>query len=241
MDNLIKNNQFYNEQSNIYSRKRYEGSTDTFIKFFFKKRRRLLIEWMSGILTGNGQRLLEIGCADGIITRSIEESFPDKFKEIIGLDIANDMVQTANKLNAKKHIKYILRDNLSQDDKFQIILGVGVIDPGKLRQELEYAFSYLEPRGYYFCTLTSKRSLNLRFRPPESSEEYRKNYRTFREYENILSEKFEILKSEPYGLLIPMIWKLPNCARWLQPIAEVTLKYLIPDLFHEKIYLLQKK
>ena len=48
--------EFYNQESTKYSQKRYEGVTDTYVKYFFKKRLSLVLKYLDVLTKGNLSR-----------------------------------------------------------------------------------------------------------------------------------------------------------------------------------------
>lgn len=234
---------YYNRESELYSKKRYEGKPETYVKYFFKKRLSFLLKDIERCLAGKEQVcLLDVGCADGYVVQEIDTLFPKKFKEIIGVDIAPQMINEAIRANNKSYISFFSRDDERQNQRFDIILEVGFLSPSLFEHEFEYVMKRLDRGGYYICSLTSKNSLHawLKLRGKKGNE-YIDGYLTYAQYEHILSKDFEILSKDPCGLFIPKLWAFPTIARVLQPFLDGVFRYVIPNAFHEKLYLLRKR
>jgi hypothetical protein len=86
MDNTDKD--FYNYESEQYSRKRYEGITESYGQFLFKNRRKIVLDLLSKVI-GDKQDLLllDIACADGVISKAIDNSFPNTFSKFVGTEM----------------------------------------------------------------------------------------------------------------------------------------------------------
>lgn len=239
--NMSKISLFYDKESVLYSQKRYEGVTDTYVKFLFNKRLNILLGYLNRIIDKNSQYLLlDVGCADGAVTQKIDIAFPSSFKKIVGIDISPEMVEVARKKNQKSKISFFLRGKEEeQQERYDFILEVGFLAPHLFKDEFLFLDHNLKKGGYFICSLSPKNSLHARIKLRD--ETYIKGYLTYPEYEAILSEHFEIIAKEPYGLFVPKLWAFPLLARCLQPFFELSFKYIAPSLFHEKIYLLKKK
>jgi hypothetical protein len=74
-----------------------------------------------------------------------------------------------------------------------------------------------------------------------TDKKYAEDYLSYPEYEAIISKYFNVVSSEIYGLFIPKLWVFPRLARKIQPTLEIMFRRILPNLFHEKIYLLKKK
>src|SRR3989338_6869370 len=98
MDNMIRKEtvDFYNQESEQYSKKRYEGKTNSYFQFLFKRRRQLFLAFIDSIKTElKDSKALEIGCADGVIVKKLLQKLPDSFKTITGVDVSPKMIQKA--------------------------------------------------------------------------------------------------------------------------------------------------
>jgi ubiquinone/menaquinone biosynthesis C-methylase UbiE len=231
---------YYDQESNRYSQKRYEGDTKTYVQFFYKNRRDTVLKLISKIIEGKKDlTLLDVGCADGVLSFAILEKFPSTFKKIVGTDISLPMIEEAKKkAGDNQKISFCLKDDCPEDT-FDIALGLGYLDVLNIEQEMHFLKSRLKQGGYYLCTLASKQSLfyKIKFDKPELKD----IYSTYYKYRELLTRDFVIIKEVPYGLFIPKLWVIPVVARVVQPILEAVFRNILPNLFHEKIYLLRKK
>ncbi len=235
--------QFYNAESTQYSQKRYEGVTISYFQFLFKTRREIFLRMIESLAKSTSPKisLFDIGCADGVVLRSLDEKFPSLFSSITGVDIAPEMVVRAAKLSPKDRFSFYVRAQ-EPEKRYDVVteLGVHVTD---LRKEIDYVTNKLVSGGYYIYVAVDKNSLHSYFklkRKPEV-QSYFKDYLSYREVEKIISEKFNIITKVPYGIFIPKLWSLPAFARVVQPIIEKICKLFAQSFYHETIYLLRKK
>ena len=231
--------QFYNSESTVYSQKRYEGRVLTYVQYFFRRRCNLLFRILDRVISDQkGLTLIDIGCADGIVTRKIDERFPGTFSLLTGVDISPLMIEKARRLEYDSRISFFLKDT-TPDMFYDIALGLGYVSGAILENEIMFAKKHLVYQGYYICSLTAKNSLHARFKLKNAP--YRADYRSYDEYRSMLLAHFDILAEIPYGLFIPKLWALPVIGRLLQPFFEIICAHIVPNLFHEKIYLLKLK
>lgn len=231
----------YDKESSVYSQKRYDGIADSYVRYFFRKRLDILIEYIKQALVGREQSsLLEVGCADGIVIREIDKKFPGKFREVVGVDIAPKMIDEAGIQNKKEYITYHVRDN-DLRGTYDFILEVGFLGATSFAEEFSFVKNHLRDDGYFICSLAGIHSLHSKIKLSNKNKDYFKDYLAYGEYEKLLQEHFEIIRKEPYGLFIPKLWAAPSLARVVQPLFEGIFKYVAPGLFHEKIYVLKKK
>lgn len=232
--------EFYNKESAQYSQKRYSESSENYNQFFFNKRKEIVLYLISQLVKDKkGLKLLDIACADGVITREIDKKFPGTFDVLVGTDISRDMIKVANDYSKddKRFSFYIKEEcpNFPSD----IVLGLGYITADIFEDEMNFLLHRLSQNGFYLCTFVSNTSVfsYLKLR----KKLYFKNYRSYKEYREMLCNKFEIIFETPYGLFIPKLWAFPMIARIVQPIFEKIFSHIFPNLFHEKVYLLRKK
>lgn len=230
---------YYNQESSQYSQKRYDKHIDTYVKFFFNKRRDIVFKMLKGVTKDkNGLLLLDIACADGVISRSVDKLLPKVFSKIVGTDIAPEMVIQAQKLSGDdKKFSFFVK-NECPEVEFDVVLATGYLSAAIFDNEMAFLEKRIKPSGFYICTLASSKSIYARLKT--YNKPYYKDYRTYSQYRKMLEEKFEILEEVPYGLLIPKLWAFPRFARLAQPMLESIFKNICPNLFHEKLYLLKK-
>ncbi len=182
--------------------------------------------------------MLESGCADGIVINSIMRNFPNLFLECVGTDISPGMIEKAQEKNRYHNVSYCLKDT-EESGLFDLVLAIGFLSPGIFGNEFDYIGKYLKNEGLIMISLPSRESLYSMIKL--KGEQYAKDYWTHADYRRFLEKEFEIIDSIPCGLFIPKLWSVPFIARILQPITETIMKYIIPDLFHEKVFLLKRR
>jgi len=230
---------FYDKESVIYSRKRYEGIADTYIKWLFQSRRKKVVQligWLSQ--TKDTLRLLDYGCGDGIITQAIVEGYSTKFATIVCSDISSEMLRIAEIKSPSKDIIFALPQDLPELE-YNVILALGFLNPAVHAAEIAYFQTHLKPDGLLICTLSSKYSLPSILGLRE--KEYIQKYMTYKQYDRFWQKDFEVVQKIPNGLFVPKLWAFPKLARWLQPKMEVVMSILWTSAFHEQIYVLKLK
>lgn len=234
----MKDSQFYNEESKQYSAKRYPLVATTYIQFFFKERLRLTIEQLK-IIIGSKKHLtlLEIGCADGVVLREFSEQLDGAFSKLIGVDLAEGMVEQARSRTADPHIKFFLRGKEVLDGPVDVIVEIGVANYADIDEELKYAHEHLSGGGVYVLSLAGKGSINAFFGKGVGY----KNFLAYEEYGQKIATIFRIETVIPCGFFVPLLWRIPRVARIVQPVIEKVMATVAPNAFHEKIYILRKK
>jgi SAM-dependent methyltransferase len=228
--------EFYDRESSFYSQKRYPDITSNFTQYLFKARRDIFLNMLFDVLTSTpNPSMLEIGCADGILFRQIDEKYPSKAGKLVGMDVSPKMVEEAKKRNTNPDAKFYLRDELPEE-KFDVVIELGV-HPFDLGEELAYAHRHLKPGGYFFYSVVGSKSLYAKFKMKDKN--YKEDYMPYKEYEGLFKKMFSIDKSRAYGFFIPKLWSLPIVARTLQPICDLVFQKIATELFHEKIYRLR--
>ncbi|MBX4195343.1 methyltransferase domain-containing protein [Candidatus Parcubacteria bacterium] len=231
---------FYNQESTTYSSRRYEGETDTYTKFFFRKRLDIIISYIKNyIVSLESPSILDVGCADGIVIKKIEGKFPGKFKKIVGIDISPEMINEARKRNNSENVSFYIRGEEPQNHDFDAVMEVGFLYKPLFESEFSYAKSQLRTGGYFICSIPNKYSTQAMIKLRD--KKYYEDYMSYRNYEKILRQHFTIVKKVPCGLFIPKLWSFPVLARIIQPIIDSLFIYIAPELYHEKIYLLRKE
>jgi len=228
---------FYDKESSIYKKKRYPDKITSYTQYIFKKRLNLFLTLLMSIKdeVPEGASILEIGCADGVVLSKVESKFPNMFSKIVGTDISQGMIEQAKKDNNNPNASFYLRDNLPQE-KFDMILelGVHVYD---LEDEIRYINLYSKDNSYLFYSCAGQKSLFSKFKLKGNL--YAEGYKSYKDNEIILKDKFYLKAHVPYGLFVPKLWMFPWLGRLLQPIFDFVFQKITPELFHEKIYLLQ--
>lgn len=233
---MKKDTEYYNKEGRLYSQKRYPWRSIDFIHFFFKKRRDILMKMLGKIVDGKTDiTLLEIGCADGVILRGIKNNFKN-ITRLVGVDISDAMIMEATKIDKSHEVEFYLKEADKHFGDFDIVIEIGVLNLTDVEKEFEFAKRHLKPGGYYICSFASNTSL-LSILKIKKGNFY--NHLSFDEYKKLIKKHFAVISSEPYGVFIPLIWKVPFLAMFLQPIFELIFRF-VPNFFHERIYVLQK-
>ena len=235
MDNPVD---FYNKESSQYSKKRYEGQTVTYFQFLFKRRRELFLAFVHQIEASfKDSTALEIGCADGVIVKKLLQKSKESFSSVTGIDVSPKMIEEARATTTDPRAHYFLRGE-EPNEKYDLVIELGV-HTYDFDSEMLYISNLLHSQGYFIYSLSGKDSIHAHLKLKNKS--YLKDYMKYTEYDNIITKYFDIELSEPYGLFVPKLWSIPFLARVVQPLVEMLFKNIFPNLFHEKIYLLQKK
>ena len=228
---------YYDRESAGYTNKRYPLNTISYTQFIFKRRLILLLDFLEEIkkdLPINA-RILDIGCADGVAFKAIEDRFPGLFKEMVGIDVSPKMIEQATKQNTNPNANFRLRKEFN-DKNFDVVLELGV-HPFDLVGELKFVKNNLNSGGLFLYDLVGSGALFTKIKMKD--EPFIKDYRTYKNYELEIKKLFVIKGKHAYGLFIPKLWSMPSIARILQPIFDLTFQKITPELFHEMIYLLK--
>jgi 2-polyprenyl-3-methyl-5-hydroxy-6-metoxy-1,4-benzoquinol methylase len=239
------NTNYYDKASYEYSNKRYSVVSKSYIQFFFKRRLDIILRYIEkdylkniNISEDKKLRILEDGCADGVVIESILKNFPNIFSECIGIDISPEMIKTARIKNKLNNVSYYMKGT-EVSSLFDIILAVGFVSPSLFEEEFAYIRKHLNKNGIIIISLASKKSLYTILKLKD--KEYVKDYWTHGDYKSLLEKEFKVIDSIPCGFFIPKLWSLPTLARIIQPIVENIMRHIAPDLFHEKLYILKNK
>lgn len=234
----MKDSAFYNQESSQYSAKRYPPVATTYIQFFFKERLRLTIEQLKTIVGFKEHpTLLEVGCADGVVLREISKRLDGAFSKLVGIDLAEGMVEQARSRTADPRIQFFLREKEVLDGPVDVIIEIGVANYADIDGELRYAQEHLADDGVYILSLAGKGSSNAFFGKGVGY----KNFLSYRDYEQKIAALFRIETVVPCGFFVPLLWRIPRVARVMQPALEKVMVTVAPNAFHEKIYVLRKK
>jgi len=229
---------YYDKESQSYSRKRYHGALISYTQYVFRKRLALFLNLFNRVLKDDkAVSVFEIGCADGIVLKSLRQHFGDKVGDMIGLDVSPAMIREAQDSNSDKKTSYLLRGHES-DQKYDVVVELGVhVD--KLRDEIAYVKSHLAADGYVFYSAAGRHSLHARFK--RRDDPYVNDYLSYKKTEELLTGEFEIVDSVAYGLFVPKLWAVPALGRFIQPVVDFLVRPFNSSLFHEKMYLLKSR
>jgi len=229
---------FYDRESAYYSDKRYATVTESYTQYIFKIRLAIFLSFLERIekdLPKNAT-IFEIGCADGVVFKAIEKRFPGRFSRLVGMDISPKMIEEAKKQNDNPRAIFCLRND-TPSEQFDIVIELGV-HASDLQTESQYVSDHLKPGGYFFYSYAGSESIYRRIKLKDVA--YAEEYQPYAAYESILRKFFEIRCAKVYGLFVPKLWKFPRVARVVQPVADDLFRHLVPNLFHEKLYVLVK-
>jgi SAM-dependent methyltransferase len=230
---------YYNKESTQYSKKRYEGSLNTYTQYLFRKRMEIYFNYISDIKNTLKHQieLFDIGCADGVVLFNTENKFSDFIKSFDAVDVSSSMVDIANKNKINNKFNFYLRGQ-EIDKKYDLVteLGVHISDPDS---EYKYVKDKLNGNNsFYIFSVSSKNSLHTIFKlKNDSKAKHYTDLKTFKQTEIILSKYFKIIKKTPYGLFIPKLWSISRLGSLFQPIIDTIFSFITPSLFHETIYL----
>jgi len=235
----MKDTNFYDAQSSVYSKKRYPATSTEYLHFFFKRRLGILLSYLDFISENRtNMSLLEVGCADGVVLRAVS-AHSRAFSSLFGVDISPKMIESAKAEISESNVSFSLR-NGAKNSSYDVILEVGVLNLNDLESEISFVKKHLKIGGYYICSLASGTSSRAVLKSKGGDDTFT-HFLSFGEYDTELKKHFMVVKSDYYGLFIPLIWKIPFLARMIQHTAEILFKPFVPSLFHEKIYLLRAK
>lgn len=233
----MKDIDFYNKESEHYSQKRYPNVAVTYVQFFFKRRLDRVLRELARVSEGKKNlSLLEVGCADGVVLRAVADAFPGVFSELVGVDTSPEMIKQAH-AQSTGAAQFFVRGEGALRGKFDVILEIGVANYADIDEELAHATRLLKGDGVYVLSLAGSDSLNARAGKGVGYN----NFFSYRAYEQKIEQLFFIEKSIPCGFFIPFIWRIPFVARMVQTMGEKIFAPFVPNLFHEKIYILKLK
>ncbi len=234
----MKDTLYYDQESGLYSKKRYPDLETTYTQFLFKRRLGILLEYLRTAFDGKPSvELLEVGCADGYVLSQVN-GLALRAKRLLGVDISPGMVEVAKRRSTDK-MRFCVRESYDfSREAFDGIIEIGVLNLTDFVSDVAFAKEHLKTDGYYICSIAASTALVAKLKPG-NKEDYC-HFLTYPEYEAELRKHFSVIRSVPYGLFIPYLWRSPRLARIIQPAVENLFKKLVPRLFHEKIYLLKK-
>lgn len=210
----MKDTNFYDAESKVYSNKRYPLKTTDYIHYFFKKRLLIVLNLLEKIvIEQDNLKLLEVGCADGVVIKKIEERFGYKFSELQGIDLSPQMIIAAEKNRVENSkIKYAARDSSDNvENVFDVIVEVGVANYTDFLTELKFAQKNLRADGYFILSIAGSDALAVKL--GKASKEAFNNLLRYKDYEKMIADHFDIIKIFPCGFWLPKLWKLPALAK----------------------------
>ncbi len=234
----MKDTNFYDNESSKYSERRYPKLSSSYSQFFFKKRLSIILSLVGKSVSGRTNlSFLDIGCADGFVLNEIYKSFPSAFSKIAGTDVSPKMIETASHVYSSAPFVLKLRNDLTDRGPWDLIVETGVINYADFFEEIDYAHSVMKDIGYYIISLAGTNSLWNRIKKEDKGF---RNFLSYQKYEDEIKKHFDIVSSVPVGFFIPLIWKIPTLARIIQEL-EAVFRPIVPNLFHEKVYLLKRR
>jgi SAM-dependent methyltransferase len=231
---MAKDIAYYDAESGQYSKKRYPERAATYVQSFFLRRLALLTGLVCEYACARPVSLLEIGCADGVILRKLFAALPEAFSSMEGVDISPRMVEAARKLSEGLPMTFAARtENIPPRD---LVIEIGVLNyVPDFEQDIARLYDSVVLGGRAIISIAGTGSLWHRLK--RTGEDFA-HFLPYRTYEAALRKRFAIIASEPVGLFIPYLWRLPGIARFIQPTVERMLALVAPGLFHEKVYVL---
>ena len=235
-----KDTEFYDKESSLYSIRRYPERNTDYNHFFFKHRLDITLDILKKLIPSmKSPKLLEVGCADGIVLRRIYDQFNGSISSYVGIDIAPKMIEAAQNKNKNTPLQFSVRNSNDRFDGkiYDLIVEIGVLNYADFATDMKCANDSLMQEGYYIASIAGRNSLWDRLVRVDKGFG---NFLTYSEYEYMIREHFEIVDVKSVGLKVPYIWRVPMIANLIQPAAEMLLSPF-KNLFHEKIYVLKKK
>lgn len=234
--------EYYNQESTVYSNKRYLGEVNSYVKYFFRRRLALVVALVKRAVGAKKDlSVLEIACADGVVLRELNRQLPNTFSSLVGNDIAPQMIEVAKGLTPDNLFNYYVRGE-EPVSQFDLVLSIGYLSPVMFKEEFAYVKERLKSDGYYVCSQAGRHSIQARLRI--KNESYYQNYLSYRDVEKKIADDFVIISKRRVGFYLPKLWLWPRLARVIQPLVDQLFSLggsLIGELFHETVYLLQKK
>jgi ubiquinone/menaquinone biosynthesis C-methylase UbiE len=91
------------------------------------------------------EKVLDIGCGTGEFTKKVAT----KAKEVIGIDIAPKMIESANSRHSAENIKYMLQDfdTMEEDEQYDCIVSIATFHHLTLDKALPKIKRMLKPNG----------------------------------------------------------------------------------------------
>lgn len=235
----IKDQAFYDKASASYSESRYPEVAKSYTQFFFKRRLEITVHLLRNLLKGlKSPKLLEVGCADGVVLKRLYHEFDGSIASYEGIDASPKMIEAAKQKSAGLPFTFAIRNgNEGFKGAYDLILEIGVLNYADFDADMKHAHEALSDSGYYICSIAGEGSLWAR---KEKGKTGFANFRTYEAYEAQMKKQFEIVSVRPVGLRLPLIWRMPPLARFIQTEFEPALQSFA-GLYHEKVCVLRKK
>ena len=232
----LKTIEYYDNESKIYSSKRYPTLVNTFVQYLFKKRLEIALDMVAPY---EYDSVLELGCADGILLRQLVSRFPGKLSRLVGVDISPLMIKQARIMTpADMSIEYQMVSETPKE-KFNLIMAIGFMNVQLWQNEISYLLGHLRADGYLLISFANLHSLHSMMKNEETSSSVLRA--TPSTYRKMLKVDFDIIAYKPYGFFVPKLWALPGFARFFQVFVDYLLAHILPSLFHEHLYLLRSR
>lgn len=231
---MLKDTGFYNYESGVYSAARYTVKSQSYIHFLYNDRYEIINNLLiSDFKDVDVKNILEIGCADGIITNLLSQKFPNA--KIVSTDLSEEMIVEGKKRNIKNAYFYV-RGN-EPELKYDLVVYLGVFNLMDIDYEIGYIKEHLLDDGKVIMSFAAKESFYNIVRP---FGHLFKHLLSLRKYNHIFKNNFIVEKKTAHGFFIPYLWKF-SFAQKIQCFFENILKKISYAPFHEQIYILSKK
>jgi len=228
----MKDTAFYDTASATYSARRYPQTATTFTHFFFKQRLQKVLALLAPVVTRGKQRVLELGCADGIAAAAVSAQFKGAITAFDALDLSSQMIAVAQARYAQLPIHFAVR-GAALTGPYDVIIEVGVLNYTDLERELATVAGALAPGGRYICSIGGTSSLQNQLKGADGYQ----HLASYAAYEAAFAKYFRIEKVVGVGIFVPYLWKIPAFARLFQPLVEL-VALVSPSLALEKVYVL---
>lgn len=229
---------FYDSESSVYTKKRYQGKPDTYVQFYFQNRLRIVIELIKQYARNRkGLKILDVGCADGVMTWRIRDLFPDTFIRLTGTDISPAMIDVAGR-RSDPRVDFYVKDRVPAE-KYDIVLMLGYVTPAIFNEEVQFLRNYISTNGICIMNIAASDSLHARLKVKK--EIIRESYLPADQYFALVKSHFDIITVRPNGLFIPKLWAVPILGRLLQPVMELVFSKIWRKCYHENIVVLRLK
>ena len=96
-------------------------------------------------------RVLELGCGTGLVSRRIAESC----KELIAIDISDELLAVAKEKSSKSNIQYLMQDIHAasfEENSFDAVIGSSILHHLEINRALREIYRLLKPGGHIAFT-----------------------------------------------------------------------------------------